>query len=141
MKYTPQPEKVNFNRNLPPTVYNGVYSVNVQVVAGVINNASTPIYFTGSPILRNKTIRGITINPIAGLFYDRIYFTFVNGKGEQLVTDLPAASIASPFTTNGSNKYPGFLMEDIDILNSHWLYINNIGWIITGTIFTLNFYY
>jgi hypothetical protein len=31
-------------------------------------------------------------------------------------------------------------LYDIDLQKSYWIYSQNIGWIVTGTIFELNFY-
>lgn len=127
----------------PFNVYNGVVTVPVKVITGVINNASTPVYFTGAPVLKNRHIKGITIQPILATTFnlERIYITLFNSSGEQLITALPAKTIQSNFAANGSNKYPAFNIYDIDIINSYWEYINNISWIVTGTLFNINFYY
>lgn len=140
MKYTniqtnPRPLPMNL-----PFVYDGVITVPVTVRQFNVNNASTPVYFTGSPVLRNKKIKGIVYYPVSSLL-NTVYFTFYNGNREQIVTNLPAQSIESDFVANGSNKYPAFDLYDIDILNSYWIYVNNVGWAASSIIFYLNFYY
>lgn len=140
--------KVNYNefgfiRPPYPNVYNGVVTVPVKVVAGTRNNSSTPYYFTDAPVLRNKHITGIVLYPVLATQFiiHRSYLTFKNGSGENIVSNLPAHSIYSNFVTNGSNKFPGFDLYDIDINASFYEYINNVSWVITGTLFNLNFYY
>lgn len=127
----------------PFNVYNGVVTVPVSVVFGQLNNASTPKYFTGSPVLKNRHIKGITVDTVLGSSQNLkyIYFTFYDYKSEQLVTNLPAKSIESNFSLNGSNKFPGFNLYDIDILSSFYIYTEALTWIVTGTLFNINFYY
>jgi hypothetical protein len=126
--------------------FNQVYTLEVQVTAGTINNASTPIYFSGYPVLRGKKIKAITFaqNNI-GTSVTEYFLTLVNGNGSQLIYNYPMNSLRQNYdngvTYLSYNRLNLFNLEDIDLLNSYWINPINIAWIITGTLFRLNFYW
>ena len=122
-------------------LFEGVYTLPIQVQTGVINNASTPIYFTGYPYLLKKKIKAINFNLRQGATIPQyVYFTLYNSKGEQLVYNLPASDIINSSQPANQTRLRLFDLYDIDLQKSYWIYSQNIGWIITGTIFELNFY-
>jgi hypothetical protein len=126
--------------------FNQVYTLEVQVTAGTINNSSTPIFFSGYPVLRGKKIKAITY--YAGdipTSVNEYYLTLVDGKKQQLLYNYPMNNLQQNYdngvTYLSYNRLNLFNLEDIDLLNSYWLYPDNIAWIITGTLFRLNFYW
>ena len=118
------------------------YTLPIVVNNGQVNNASTPIYFTGYPVLRNKTIKRIAVSAAgAPITFSSVYFTFFNGNKEKLVVNQPASDLQiNPALF--SNPRPRFYnLYDIDLQNSYWI----ISW--TGvfpgtfTLFNLHFYF
>lgn len=118
-----------------------VYTVPINVVTGVINNASTPIYFSGYPFLRGKRIKAINVNNRFGTTYDDTFFTFVDGAKNQLLYNYPASDLLNSSVPTNQTRLRLFDLYDIDLNNSYWINTQNIGWAVTGTILELNFYY
>jgi hypothetical protein len=127
-------------------VFNNVYTLAVQVTAGVINNSSTPIYFNGYPVLRGKKIKAITysINNIP-LAQNSYFLTLIDGNKKQLLYNYPVNNLQQNYNLAGNilpyNKLNLFNLYDIDLLNSYWIYPNNVSWTVTGVLFRLNFYW
>lgn len=126
--------------------FNQVYTLEVKVTAGTINNSSTPIFFGGYPVLRGKKIKAITYSKnTIQTSVNEYYLTLVDGKKQQLLYNYPMNNLQQNYDNGVSflsyNRLNLFNLEDIDLLNSYWLYPDNIAWIITGTLFRLNFYW
>lgn len=126
--------------------FNQVYTLEVQTTAGTINNSSTPIFFSGYPVLRGKNIKAITYyvgNPPTNP--NDYYLTLVDGQKRQLLYNYPMNNLQQNYDNGVSflsyNRLNLFNLQDIDLLNSYWIYPNNVAWIITGTLFRLNFYW
>jgi hypothetical protein len=119
----------------------------VLVNFGQTNNASTPIFFTGYPVLRKKRIKAIAINPVGSPGSTNpsapYYLTLVNGNGEQLLYNYPMTDLMQTDGGSGNplSRLRLFDLYDIDLLNSYWINQNNISWVISGSIMYLNFYY
>jgi hypothetical protein len=125
-------------------IFSNVYTIPITVTAGVVNNASTPIYFSGYTSMRGKTIKAITFDiDFVGITQLDYFLTMVNGNGEQLIYNMPFNNfimqtdvIVLPY-----NRLPLFNLYDVDLLRSYWMNSQGIAYTFTGTLFRLNFYW
>lgn len=123
-------------------VVDQVYTLVVSVQGGQILNTSTPIYFTGYPVLRNKTIKSITFNRRTGAGNaGYIFLNLFNGKGDQLLTDYPASDLCNISNPALQTRQRLFNLYDIDLQKSYYIDTLNIPQPITRVYFELNFYF
>lgn len=119
-----------------------IYTVPISVRFGQINNASTPTFFQGYPFLRGKKVKAVGVSPQSGRLAagDPYYITLVNGKGEQLLYNWPIWDLVITSAGVNRNRLRYFDLYDIDLLNSYWINSSNVGYIVTDTLFRINFY-
>lgn len=119
-----------------------IYTVPINVRFGEINNASTPNFFSGYPALRNQRIKGIAVSPQPGRLAasDPYYITLVDGKGNQLLYNWPIWDLVITSSGSNTNRLRLFDLYDIDLLSSYWINSSNVGYVVTDTLFRINFY-
>lgn len=122
-------------------IYNNVYTIAYSVTAGTVNNASTPLYFNGYSALRGKTIKAISYdsNIIGNPAY--YYLNLKNGKGDQLIYNLPFNALVTDLLVSPYYRMPLFDLYDIDLLNSYWITSFTFPWVSSIEVFRLNFYW
>lgn len=124
-------------------VYDYTYTVPVDVVTGKIVNASTPQYFTGYPFLRKKRVKAISVMPVllAGGGAVDIFLTLNDTSGKQLLFNYPVKDLIVTATGANQSRLRLFNLDDIDLDNSFYIQSTNIGYAVTGRLFTINFHY
>lgn len=126
--------------------FNQVYTLEYTVSAGTFINSSTPKYFTGYPVLEDKKIKAITFYfPLIGTGLNNYFLTIVNKKGQQLLYNYPMNNLQQNYDNGVSilsyNRLNLFNLENIDLLNSYFTSPLGIGYLVTTTLFRLNFYW
>lgn len=124
-------------------IQDNCYTLSVNVQAGDPVSASTPVYFTGFPVLRNKRIKRIASNFLAPfpIQLNTVYLTFVDGNKERLIVNQPVTDLLiAPFIFN--NRLARYYnLYDIDLQNSYYTIQTTGTWPTSRQLFSLHFYY
>jgi len=124
-------------------LFDHVYTLPVNVFNGQIVNSSTPEYFGNYPFLWDKTVKAVSCNP--GLIDPTVnpdfLLTLMNTDGEQLWYNQPISDLVQTTGGNFNLKLRLCKLKSIDLQRSYYTNVTGIGFIVTGTIFSLNFYY
>ena len=124
-------------------IQDNCYTLGVNVQAGDPFSPSTPVYFTGFPVLRGKRIKRIASNFIAPFPISLLttFLTLVDGNKERLIVNQPITDLLiAPFIFNNPRaRY--YDLYDIDLQNSYYTIQGSGTWPTSIQLFSLHFYY
>ncbi len=121
-------------------LFNLHYTYPVNIFAGTVNNASTPVYFDGYPELTEAKIKAISISTLFTNMGD-FFLTIKNVSGESLLYNYPVVDLLqSNSTAVIQNKLRLFDIDKIDLKQSYFINVTNVAYIANATIFQIHFY-